>query len=132
MPRRLPTRRRQVLLLMLVYIGLFALSWPQVHATNSVALRLGLALMPLVPMCGALWLVAMDIVDGDELQQRVNLVALSIASAIVAALSFAAGVLCAARLIVLGGDDLMWVLPALAFTYVAARWSVGRHYGGCP
>ena len=131
MPPRLPARRRRrILALTLVYVVLFALSWPQVHATTSVATKLALALMPLVPMGMALWLIAMEVVYADELQQRVNLIALSIASAVVAALTFAAGVLCAAGLVALGGDDLMWVLPALALTYAFARWLVGRRYGG--
>jgi hypothetical protein len=81
-------------------------------------------------MCVALWLIATDITHSDELQQRVHLIALSIATGVVAAVSFVAGVLCAAGLLKLGGEDLMFVLPALALTYASARWLVGRRYGG--
>src|ERR1700740_1530265 len=109
-------RRRQVFVLTLIYVGLFALAWPQVHATASVTLKLALALMPLVPMGAALWLGGILIVHADELQQRVNLIALSIASAAVAAAAFVGGVLCAAGIVALGGDDLMWVLPALGLS----------------
>ena len=122
--------RRQVLALMLVYLVLLAVFWPQARAVTSLPLKAVFALLPVVPMCAALWLIAIDVLRSDELQQRVHLIALSIATGVVAALSFVAGVLSAMGVVVLGGDDLMWVLPALALTYAAARWLVGRRYGG--
>lgn len=126
--------KRQVLVLMLVYLVLLAVFWPQSRAVTNLPLKALLALLPVVPMCAALWLIAVDVLRSDELQQRVHLIALSIATAVVAALSFIAGVLSSMRLVALGGDDLMFVLPALALTYSAARWIVGRRFGGlgCP
>ena len=122
--------RRQVLVLMLVYMVLLAIFWPQARAATSLPLKAVFALLPVVPMCAALWLIAMDVLRSDELQQRVHLIALSIATGVVAALSFVAGVLSAMGVVALGGDDLIWVFPALALTYAAARWLVGRRYGG--
>ena len=122
--------RRQVLVLMLVYMVLLAIFWPQARAATSLPLKAVYALLPVVPMCAALWVIAMDVLRSDELQQRVHLIALSIATGVVAALSFVAGVLSAMGVVALGGDDLIWVLPALALTYAAARWLVGRRYGG--
>ena len=130
MPRRISSHRRHVMVLMLAYVGLLALTWSQVHVTTNLALKVALALSPTVPMCAALWLIAMDIVNGDELQQRVHLIALSIATGVVSAGSFAGGMLCAAGVASLGGDDLIWVLPATCLLYSAARWWVGRRYGG--
>ena len=130
MPRPASTYRRHVAVLMLIYIGLLALTWPQVHITTNLPLKVALALAPIVPMCAALWLIAMDVVHGDELQQRVNLIALSIATGIVSAGSFAAGVFCAAGIATFGGDDLMGVLPATSLIYTGARRWIGRRYGG--
>jgi hypothetical protein len=122
--------RRQVFLLMVVYVGLTWLVWPRVHMTTNLSLKAALALVPIVPMSAALWLIAMDVVRGDELQQRVRLIAMSIATGVACALSFIAGTLCAAGVLALGGDDLMWVLPATALLYSASNWLVGRRYGG--
>ncbi|HET7063087.1 MAG TPA: hypothetical protein VFI49_02350 [Rudaea sp.] len=130
MRRAVTAYRRQIFLLMAVYIGLMWLVWPHVHTATSLPLKVALALVPLVPMSAALWLIVMDVVGGDELQQRVHLIALSIATGVTCAASFMAGVLCAAGVLVLGGDDLMWVLPATALIYAAANWVVGRRYGG--
>jgi hypothetical protein len=122
--------RRQVTGLMLAYMVLLAVLWPQARAATSLPLKAVYALLPVVPMCAALWLIAMDILRSDELQQRVHLMALSIATGVVAALSFIAGVLSAMNVVALGGDDLIWVMPALGLTYAAARWLIGRRYGG--
>ena len=130
MPRTPHGYRRHVMVLMLIYIVLFGLTWPLVHTTENTALKLALTLAPLLPMGAALWLVASDIAHGDELQQRVHLIALSIATGIVSAASFAAGVLTATGFLRLGGDDLMFVLPAVALTYSGLSWLVGRRYGG--
>jgi len=124
------TYRRHVFLLMIIYVGLTWLVWPRVHTTTNLPLRVALALVPIVPMSAALWLIAMDVVRGDELQQRVRLIAMSIATGVTCALSFMAGTLCAAGVLALGGDDLMWVLPATALLYSASNWFVGRRYGG--
>lgn len=121
--------RRRVFALMLVYLLLMYLLWPQVRTTNSVALKAALALLPIVPMAASLWLLAMDVVGGDELQQRVHLIALGVAGGITGAATFIAGFLCAAGVLALGGDDLMFVLPGMALAYAAANWLVGRRYG---
>ena len=102
MPRTPHGYRRHVMVLMLIYIVLFGLTWPLVHTTENTALKLALTLAPLLPMGAALWLVASDIAHGDELQQRVHLIALSIATGIVSAASFAAGVLTATGFLRLG------------------------------
>ncbi len=124
------TLRRQVFLLMFAYVGLMWLVWPRVHTTTDLPLKIALAFLPIVPMSAAIWLIAMDIARGDELQQRVHLVALSIAAGITCAASFTAGFLCSAGVLQLHGDDLIWVLPAMGLTYAVAKWLVGRRYGG--
>jgi hypothetical protein len=115
---------------MFAYVGLMWLVWPRVHTTTDLPLKIALAFLPIVPMSAAIWLIAMDIARGDELQQRVHLIALSIAAGITCAASFTAGFLCSAGVLQLHGDDLIWVLPAMGLTYAVAKWLVGRRYGG--
>ena len=61
--------RTQMLLLMAVYIGLLLLLWPQARHTDVLALKAVFALVPLLPMIGAIWLIARRIMCGDELVQ---------------------------------------------------------------
>ena len=121
--------RRKVMLLMLVFVGLMFFLWPHARTTTSMPFKILLTLLPIVPMGAALWLIAMDIVRSDEMQQRVHLIAMSIASGITAAVTFVAGFLCAAGVLALGGDDLMFVLPLISLSYAASNWMVGRRYG---
>ena len=122
--------RTQMLLLMAVYIGLLLLLWPQARHTDVLALKAVFALVPLLPMIGAIWLIARRIMRGDELVQRVNLIALSVATGVVSVLSLAGGFLAAAGAVAFDGDILIWVMPALALVYVVTHWWIGRRYGG--
>jgi hypothetical protein len=131
MPRRASSSfRSQILLLMLAYMGLLLLLWPQARHTSVLPLKVVYALVPLTPMVWALWLEARRIMQGDELQQRVNLIALSVATGVVSVLSLAGGFLAAAGAVAFDGDILVWVMPALALVYLITRWRVGRRYGG--
>jgi hypothetical protein len=122
--------RRNVLLLMLVYVALLLLLWPLIRSTSTPALKALYALLPVLPMVGVLWQIARRVMDSDELQQRVHLMALSAATGVVSAVSLAAGFLCATHVIELDGDALIWVMPGLALVYAVTRWIVGRRYGG--
>ena len=122
--------RRQVLLLMAIYTMLMLLEWPFVRAAGSgPLLRVVLALLPAAPVLGVLWVAARRVMQSDELEQRVHLLALSIATGTVCALSIAIGFLCAANVLALGGDMLVFVFPALIVIYVLARWPIARRYG---
>jgi amino acid transporter len=122
--------RRNIALLMAVYIALLLVLWPLIKTTSALALKAVFALLPVVPMIAALWLIARRIMDSDELQQRVHLIALSTATGVVSAVSLAAGFLSATHVIDLDGDVLIWVMPGLALVYAATRWIIGRRYGG--
>jgi len=131
MSRFLPANYRlQILLLMALYIGMLLLEWPLAKRTAGLPLKTVLTLTPLLPMIAALWLIARRIMRSDELDQRVHLVALSVATGVVSALSLAGGFLAASGVVAFDGDILIWVMPALALVYVATRWIVGRRYGG--
>lgn len=122
--------RRNVILLMAVYLALLLLLWPLTKTTPSLALKAVFALLPVLPMIGALWLIACKVMASDELQQRVHLIALSTATGVVSAASLAGGFLCATHVVELDGDILIWIMPALALVYAATRWIIGRRYGG--
>jgi hypothetical protein len=122
--------RRNVLLLMAVYIALLLLLWPLIRSTSTQALKAVFALLPVLPMIAVLWLIARKVMASDELQQRVHLIALSTATGVVSAASLAGGFLCATHVVELDGDVLIWIMPALALVYAATRWLIGRRYGG--
>lgn len=122
--------RIQVLVLMAIYIALMLLVWPYARHAAPAAWKLALTLLLTVPVNAVIWLMAKRVIHADELMQRVELVALSAATGIVAALSLIGGFLSAAGLVDFEGDVLIWVFPALCLSYAAARWLYARRYGG--
>ena len=122
--------RIQVLVLMAIYIALMLLVWPYARHASPNAWKLALTLLLTAPVIAVIWLMAKRVIHSDELMQRVDLVALSAATGIVAALSLIGGFLSAAGLVALDGDVLIWVFPALCLSYSAARWFYARRYGG--
>ena len=120
----------QMLLLMAAYLCLVLLSLPLAKHATSLPLKAFLTLVPLLPMFAALWLIALQIMRSDELKQRVHLIALSVATGVVSALSLVAGFLAATHVVDFDGDVLIWVMPALCLIYGATHWIVGRRYGG--
>jgi hypothetical protein len=122
--------RRQVFLLTSAYVVLLLALWPLAKSTATLPLKALFTLVPLLPMVAVLWLIARRVMDSDELQQRVHLLALSAATGVISALSLAAGFLCATHVIALDGDILVWIMPGLALVYAATRWIIGRRYGG--
>ena len=131
MPRFLASNyRRNIALLMAVYIALLLVLWPLIKTTSALPLKAMFALLPVVPMIAALWLIARRVMDSDELQQRVHLIALSTATGVVSAASLAVGFLSATHVVELDGDVLIWVMPGLGLVYAATRWIIGRRYGG--
>jgi hypothetical protein len=122
--------RRNVVLLMVVYLVLLLLLWPLAKTTPSPTLKAAYALLPLLPMIAVLWLIARRIMASDELQQRLHLIALSAATGVISAVSLAGGFLSATHVVALDGDVLIWIMPGLALVYAATRWLVGRRYGG--
>jgi hypothetical protein len=120
--------RRHMLVLMAIYVGLMLFAWPYVH-TASLPLRLALALAPVLPVVAVIVLMAKRVMHSDELEQRVHMVALSVATGLVGVLSLLGGFLCAAGLLAFSGDVLVWVVPLLCVAYGGMRWWLGRRYG---
>ena len=121
---------QQVAVVMTVYIAIMLLVWPHAHRVANIPLRAALTLIAAVPVIVVIWLMAKLVMHSDELNQRVHLMALSAATGTVATLSLIGGFLCAAGVLVLGGDILIWVFPALCLSYSAAHALFARRYGG--
>ncbi|GAB2562998.1 hypothetical protein ISP15_05780 [Dyella jejuensis] len=119
----------RVLVAMMFYTGLMLLAWPLVRTMASVPLKVCLALAPVVPMLYVISLMARRIRDSDELEQRLHLVGLGVATAVLGALSLIGGFLSAAGILKLDGAVLIWVFPVTVICYGMTRWRLARGYG---
>ncbi|HEY0180991.1 MAG TPA: hypothetical protein VGC30_15355 [Dokdonella sp.] len=119
-----------VLALMAVYVALMMLEWPYARATQDNGGKIALALLPVVPVLGTIGLMGWRVLRSDELEQRVHMVALGVATGVVAAATLVGGFLAAAHAVALGGDALIWVFPLQAVAYGLARTVLLRRYGG--
>jgi len=125
--------RIQVLVLMAIYVALVLFVWPYAKHAESSALKTVLALVPTLPVVIVIWLMAKRVMASDEFEQRLHLVALSVATGIVAALSIIGGFLAASHVVDFDGDVLIWVFPALCMGFGITHLLLKRHYGasGC-
>ncbi|MBS0211624.1 MAG: hypothetical protein JSR26_00400 [Proteobacteria bacterium] len=115
---------------MTIYIALMLLVFPLAKHADNAAARAALAIACVSPVLVVIWLAMRRIMSSDELQQRLHLLALSAATGIVAAASLVAGFLQSVRVIVVDGDVLIWVFPALCIGYGLSRFYFNRRYGG--
>jgi hypothetical protein len=120
---------RHALIAMSLYIAFMLLAWPLVRTTTSLPFKVFLSLVAVVPMLYVVALMFRRIRESDELEQRMHLVALSVATAVVGVLSLIGGFLNAAGVLKLDGTVLIWVFPILMLSYGLSRWWVGRRYG---
>ncbi len=121
--------RIQIFAIMAVYVVVLLAVWPYARSAESVPLKAVLALLPAVPVLIVIGLMIKRVMQSDESEQRLHLLALSIATGVVAALSLVGGFLAAAHVVALDGDILIWVFPALCATYGVARLLLARRYG---
>jgi len=126
--------RRHMFLIMAIYVALMLLEWPQVRSVSSLPWKVALALAPPIPIIIVIWLMARRVMHSDELEQRLHLTALSVATGMICSLSLVGGFLCAAGVLALDGDILIWVAPVLSIIYGVTHLWLGRRYGntGCP
>jgi hypothetical protein len=126
--------RLQMLAVMTVYVVLMLSEWPHVRSIPSLPWKIALALAPVVPVVMAIWLVAKRVMRSDELEQRLQLLALSVATGMICALTLAGGFLCASGVLALDGDVLLWIAPILSIVYGVTHLWLRRRYGstGCP
>jgi len=122
--------RRHVLALMSIYVALVFFVWPHARHATSLPWKIAFAVLPTLPVIAVICLMAKLVMQSDELEQRLYLSALSVATGVVATLSMIGGFLCSAGVFQLDGDVLIWVFPALCMAYGVAHLLFARRYGG--
>lgn len=113
---------------MLGYVLIMLFAWPWVLRIESLPLRALAALLPVVPVIFVVRAIVRRIIGGDELERRIALESLAIAASLVGVCSFAIGFLVIARVVTVGADCLILILPALFLAYGLARVWRGRRY----
>ena len=122
--------RRWLWLLMALYVALMLLLFPVARHADGDLRKTIYALLCVSPVVVVIWLMAVRIWHSDELDQRLHMMALSVATGIVAVASLIGGFLHSVHVIAIDGDILIWVFPALCVTYGLARMLFARRYGG--
>ena len=119
-----------VMLLMAVYVALIFLVWPLVRDAHSMWWKIALAVSPTLPVAWVVALMARRVMLADELEQRLHLIALGVATALVGTASLIASFLAMARVWHGDGSELVWVFPALCLIYGFTRLGLKRHFTG--
>ncbi len=111
-------------------VVLLSTTWILKHLLGDAGswVRGVVALLPVVPIGFVARAIVRVIRDNDELQRRIDLEAVAVASLVVGMIYFTLGLLAAADVIAVAGDVAMiWVLPALCGAFgVAKFWSSRR------
>ena len=128
-PMRAAQRRyvREFLPAMTAYALLLFASLALLKYVQAVPLRVVIVLLPVLPIVFVVRAMVRLVLASDELERRLQLEAISIASMSVGLLSFAAAFLQGAGLLPID-NGLMWVLPALFAAYGMANWWVRRPF----
>jgi hypothetical protein len=119
-----------VMLLMAVYIALLWWVWPHVRDAHDIGWKIALALSPTVPVTWVIALMARRIMLADELEQRLHLIALGVATALVGTASLIAGFLAMGKVWRGDGSEVFWVFPALCAIYGFTRMGLKRRITG--
>lgn len=120
----------QLTIMMAAYIALLFWLWPHALHATSMAPRVLFALAPLVPVTWVIWLMARRVATSDELEQRLHLVALGVATALVGTASLVAAFLALAHVWQGDGSEFIYVFPALVTIYAATRIILKRRVTG--
>ena len=128
-PMRSEQRRymREFFPAMAGYVVLLFVSQALLRHAGALPLRVLVVLLPVVPIVFVVRAMVRLVLASDELERRLQLEAISIASLSVGLLSFAAAFLRGAGLLPID-NALMLVLPALFAAYGIANWFVRRRF----
>jgi len=129
---RFSTRRYNtyVMLLMAVYIAALWFLWPHLRDAHNLWWKVAIAVSPAVPVAWMIALMARRVMLADELDQRLHLIALGIATALVGTASLVAGFLAMGKVWHGDGSELFWVFPALCLVYGTTRMGLKRRMTG--
>lgn len=120
---------REFLPAMLAYVLLVFTSVWLLKRIEEPWLRAVVALLPVPPIALALRAIVRHIRDADELQRRIELEAVSIATACVSLAYLAGGFLQAAKVVDIAADDAMiWMFPLVCLAYGVAKLAVSRRF----
>ncbi len=122
----------QVGISMSIYMVLIVLVWPLSRQDGEIWLKTLYALIPVVPVTYVIGIMARRIVRSDEFEQRMHLIGLGVASAVISVLTLIAAFLALSKLLTLewAAVALMWVFPLMMITYSIVRSYATRRYGG--
>jgi len=121
---------REMMIAMGAYVVLLVLSILLLKRVEGTALRACIALLPVPPIAMTLRAMIRYIRDVDELQQRIELQAVSFAAAFVSLLYLTGGLLQSARVLdVAASAAMIWVFPLVCLAYGLAKIVVSRRYG---
>lgn len=120
---------RELLVSMTAYmLVLFASIWLLKHV-DTLPLRAAIALAPVLPIGFAMRAMVRYVRDTDEMQRRIELEAVSIATLFVSMLYMTGGFLQSAKVIdVPASAAMIWVFPLVCFSYGLAKAFVARRY----
>lgn len=120
---------REVIIAMLAYAVLLVVSILLLKQVESAPLRALIALLPVPPIAFVLRAMIRYIRDVDELQQRIELEAVSFATAFVSVVYLTGGFLQSAKVIdVPSNVAMIWVFPLVCLAYGLAKAVVARRY----
>lgn len=120
---------REVMLAMGGYVVLLVLSILLLKRVEEGLLRALIALLPVPPMMLVLRAMIRYIRDADELQQRIELEAVSFATAFISLVYLTGGFLQSAKVIdVPSNVAMIWVFPLVCLSYGLAKAVVARRY----
>lgn len=120
---------REFLPAMALYVIALCASVWLLKRVDHVALRALVALLPVPPVAFAVRAMMRYIRDADELQRRIEVEAVSIATACVSLGYLAAGFLQLAKVIdVPAGAAMIWMFPLVCVAYGLAKAAVSRRY----
>lgn len=114
---------------MLAYALVVGLLFPLAGHVQAQWLKALIAITPMLPLTAAMVAMMRMVMRSDELEQRLHLIALSVASGVVGLLSMTGGFLAAAHVVRLDGTILIWVFPVLMVAFGLSRWCAARIYG---
>ena len=120
---------REVIIAMLAYAVLLVVSILLLKQVEGAPLRALIALLPVPPIVLVLRAMIRYIRDVDELQQRIELEAVSFATAFVSLVYLTGGFLQSAKVIdVPSNAAMIWVFPLVCLAYGLAKAVVARRY----
>ncbi len=98
-------------------------------ADAPTALRALVSLLPMIPITMAVRAIVQVVLQGDELQRRIDLEAIAVSSVFVGLASLTLSLLIKAQVVSISGiSALLWVFPALWLGYGLARLWAARRY----